>query len=199
MLQETLLPVIFVPMTGKAEESRQVKPDPKNPTIQNGDFERVIGDPPQAAAWHYQRQMEVVTADDAPSGKRYVRFHNAESGRGAQALQGFAVDGRYVSQLQFSLCFRSRDVKPDARMQHPPLLEIQFYDENRVTISDQRFGFVHGTSEWRTESKTIDVPIRAREAIIRVGLFGATGELLLDDVRMKGLPFGERWSPEAVR
>ena len=33
MLRETLLPVIFVPMTGKAEESREVKPDPKNPAI----------------------------------------------------------------------------------------------------------------------------------------------------------------------
>jgi len=199
MLRESLLPVVFVPMTGRAEESRQVKPDPKNPAIQNGDFEQVSGDPPQVTAWHYQRQMEVVTADDAPSGKRYVRFHNAEPGRGAQALQFFAADGRYVSQLQFSLRFRSHDVKPDSRIQHPPLMEIQFYDENRVTISDQRFGSVRGTSGWKTEAKTIDVPIRAREAIIRIGLFGATGELSLDDVRMKGFPFGERWSPESER
>ena len=106
MLREMLLPVIFVPMTGKAEEIRKVKPDPKHPTIVNGDFEQVIGNPPQVTGWHYQRQMEVVTADDAPSGKRYVRFHNAEAGRGAQALQGFAVDGRYVRQLQFSVRFR---------------------------------------------------------------------------------------------
>ena len=71
------------------------------------------GDPPQAAGWHYQRQMEVVTADDAPSGKHYVRFHNAEPGRGAQALQGFAVDGRYVRQLEFSVRVRYRNVQPD--------------------------------------------------------------------------------------
>ncbi|MGO9110094.1 MAG: protein-L-isoaspartate(D-aspartate) O-methyltransferase [Thermoguttaceae bacterium] len=188
MLRETLLPVIFVPMTGKAEESRQVKPDPKNPTIQNGDFEQVIGDPPQVAAWHYQRQLEVVTADDAPSGKRYVRFHNSESGRGAQALQAFAVDGRYVRQLQLSVRVRYHNIQPDPAAQRTPLVEVQFYDENRATISDQTLGAPRGSNDWTKETKKIDVPIRAREAIIRIGLFGATGELSLDDLQMKGLP-----------
>jgi len=198
LVRESLLPVVFVPMTGKAEEGRQVKPDPKNPTLRNGDFEQVTGEPPQAAAWHYQRQMEVVTADDAPSGKRYVRFRNAEPGRGAQALQAFAVDGRYVGQLQFSLRVRCRDVQPDAKVQRPPAMEIQFYDENRAPISDHWFGSVRGNSEWKAESKTIDVPIRAREAFICIGLFGATGELSLDDIRMKGLPW-ELWSPATDR
>ncbi len=63
-----------------------------------------------------------------------------------------------------------------------------FYDENRVTIGDQTFGSLRGSSDWKTEAKKIDVPVRAREAIMRIGLFGATGELSLDDVQMKGLP-----------
>ena len=31
----------------------------------NGDFEETIGDPPQPAGWHYLRQLEMVTGDDA--------------------------------------------------------------------------------------------------------------------------------------
>ncbi len=126
-------------MTGKAEEGAP-KPDPKNPTLHNGDFEQVFGDPPQVVGWHYQRQLEVVTADDAPSGKRYVRFHNAESGRYAQALQVFGVDGRYVRQLQISLRVRYRNVQPDPTAQQTPLVEVQFYDENRATTGDQTLG-----------------------------------------------------------
>src|SRR5208282_5940820 len=188
MLPETLLPVIFVPMTGKAEESRQVKPDPKNPTIQNGDFEQVMGDPPQLVAWHYQRQMEVVAADDAPSGKRYVRFRNAEAGRFSQALQVFAVDGRYVHDLDLSVRVRYHDVRPGATPLQVPLVGVQFYDENRAPISERVLGPWHGSSAWKTEAKKFEVPVRAREAMLRIGLFGATGELSLDDLKLKGLP-----------
>jgi protein-L-isoaspartate(D-aspartate) O-methyltransferase len=188
MLRETLLPVIFVPMTGKAEDIRGDKPDPKNPTIQNGDFEQLRGDPPEAAGWHYQRQMEVVEDKDAPSGKRYVRFRNAQAGRGAQALQGFAVDGRYVHQLEFSVQVRSTNVVPVPNVQHQPVLEVQFYDENRATIGDPTPGDTRGTFGWKTLSFKLNVPVRAREAIMRIGLFGATGELSLDDLKMKGTP-----------
>ncbi len=101
MLREMLLPVIFVPMTGKAEEIRKVKPDPKHPTIVNGDFEQVHGNPPQVTGWHYQRQMEVVTADDAPSGKRYVRFHNAEAGRGARPCRASPLTAAMSANCSF--------------------------------------------------------------------------------------------------
>jgi protein-L-isoaspartate(D-aspartate) O-methyltransferase len=186
--RQSLQAVIFVPMTGKAEDARLVKPDPKHPALQNGDFELSAGDPPRVAAWHYQRQMDWVTASDAPSGKSYVRFHNAEVGRGAWALQGFAVDGRYVHQLEFSLQFAGKNIKPDPAFSHPPLLHVQFYDEDRATISNQLLGSLRTTNGWRTESSKVMVPVKAREAMLRIGMFGATGELSLDDVKMSGLP-----------
>ncbi len=43
MVSEALQPTLFVPMTGKAEASREVLPDPANPTITNGGFERRRG------------------------------------------------------------------------------------------------------------------------------------------------------------
>src|SRR6478735_7506669 len=37
--REALLPTLFVPMTGKAEDTRERKPDPDNPRLVNGSFE----------------------------------------------------------------------------------------------------------------------------------------------------------------
>ena len=89
LINEALRPTLFVPMTGKAEESRQVQPDPLHPKLVNGGFEEVIGNSGEPAGWYYIRQMKVVTAADAPEGRNYVTFSNTEPGRGCRALQGF--------------------------------------------------------------------------------------------------------------
>lgn len=186
LVSEALLPTVFVPMTGAAEEKRQKKPDPKNPRIVNGDFTRMIGDS-AAAGWHYQRQAEVVR-DGGPSGIPCMKFHNTEPGRGAQALQALAIDGRYVRQLQVSLSVRCKDVNAGTAPQQLPLLGVTFYDEDRHTIGEKYLGPWRGASDWKTESKKLDVPPRAREAIVRIGLFGATGEISYANIKMTGLP-----------
>ena len=103
---EALRPTLFVPMTGEAEEKRRVKPDPNNPQITNGSFEELQksdSGKPQPAGWHYQQQLTLKSdAQAAHDGKNFVEFHNTEPGRGCQALQGFAVDGRKVSAIQVS-------------------------------------------------------------------------------------------------
>ncbi len=66
--QEALLPTLFVPMTGAAEDIRDVKPDPANPRIVNGGFEEAAGDPPKPRGWHYQRLGKLIEGDDAPEG-----------------------------------------------------------------------------------------------------------------------------------
>ncbi|MGD0517128.1 MAG: protein-L-isoaspartate(D-aspartate) O-methyltransferase, partial [Thermoguttaceae bacterium] len=58
---EALKPTLFVPMTGKAESQRKVQPDPTRPAIENGGFEETVGDPPEAAVWHYQRQIKIIS------------------------------------------------------------------------------------------------------------------------------------------
>jgi protein-L-isoaspartate(D-aspartate) O-methyltransferase len=187
LVSEALLPTIFVPMTGAMEEKRAKKPDPKNPTIVNGDFQKVAGDPPQAAGWHYQRQATNAHRA-APEGKPCLQFTNAESGRGAQALQAFAVDGRYVRQLQLSVRVRYQNVKVGPTPLQLPLLGVTFYDEDRAAIGEKMLGPWRGTSDWKTEAKTFEVPTRAREALIRIGLFGATGEVSYADIKLRGLP-----------
>jgi protein-L-isoaspartate(D-aspartate) O-methyltransferase len=183
LVSESLQPTLFVPMTGKAEEGRAVQPDPLNPRIANGNFEEVVGDPPTASGWHYQRQMK-LSESDAPEGKRYATFSNQSPGRGSHALQGFAVDGRKVSQLDVSVRVRGRDIRPGQNPRQLPVIIISFYDENRATIGEVGLGPWRGTFDWQTEAKRLPVPKKAREAVIRIGLLGATGEIDFDELKL---------------
>lgn len=185
MVVETLRPTLFVPMTGQAEEDRKVLPDPANPSINNGGFEQVAGEEPAPMGWHYQRQLELVSDGGAPEGKNYVTFRNAQAGRGSHALQGLGVDGRQVRRLEVSFRVRGREIRPGQNSRQLPVLAITFYDENRATIGLPRFlGPWRGTFPWQAEAKQIEVPGRAREAIVRIGLMGAVGEVSFDDVRL---------------
>jgi protein-L-isoaspartate(D-aspartate) O-methyltransferase len=188
LVTEALRPTLFVPMTGEAESKRLVRPDPAKPELRNGSFEETSGDPPKPTGWHYQQQLELVRgAADAPSGKNYVTFHNAEAGRGSQALQGFACDGRKVKQLEVSAMVRGREIRPLPQTSQFPQIRISFYDENRTPLGDGLVGQFRGTFSWEQEMRRINVPPRAREAIVQIGLLGATGELSMDAVQVRGI------------
>jgi protein-L-isoaspartate(D-aspartate) O-methyltransferase len=188
MVSEALRPTLFVPMTGRAEQGRQVLPDPAHPAIHNGGFEQVAGEPPTPTGWHYQRQLELVSDGHAPQGKHYVTFRNTQAGRGCQALQGFAVDGREVRRLEVSLQVRGQDIRPGQNVRQLPVVGITFYDEDRATAGVRVIGPWRGTFPWRPEARQVDVPPRAREAILRIGLLGAVGEISFDDIRLKAVP-----------
>jgi protein-L-isoaspartate(D-aspartate) O-methyltransferase len=197
---EALRPTLFVPMTGQAEEQRAVLPDPTRPQLVNGSFEEsrpvepIDGEaaregkrPPERepTGWHYQRQLKMVTgAADAPDGNAYVVFRNDEPGRGCQALQGFAVDGRKVSALRLSLSASAENVRPGQQPTQWPAAVITFYDERRAVVGEEAVGPFAGTFPWRRSERMIRVPLAAREAIIRIGLLGAVGELSIDDLRL---------------
>lgn len=209
-----LLPTLFVPMTGKAEQGRVERPDPLRPAINNGGFEKfasVEGDaslvPPgsekPAAAvetsssdqgdkqelfpigWHYQRQLRLVEAPDAPEGKHYVTFSNDEAGRGAHALQGLAVDGRKVRELDVSLWVKAKNIRAGASKEQEPVLAITFYDENRAPTGYTWVGPWRDSFPWQKVTDKLHVPPKAREAIVRIGLSGATGEISFDNVRVE--------------
>ena len=58
---EALRPTLFVPMTGEAEEKREVKPDPQQPADRQRQLRRSQRDDEdgnqEPAGWHYQRQL----------------------------------------------------------------------------------------------------------------------------------------------
>jgi len=183
---EALHPTLFVPMTGSAEDARKVQPDPLSPTIANGGFEKALLESGSMPDWYYQRLVTRAADPRAPEGQYYASFANTEPGRPAMAMQGLAIDGRQVRQLTVSAWVKYTDVRPGRDNNELPVIAVTFYDQNRAALPHSWIGPFRGTSDWVRKSETFRVPPEAREAIVRLGLFGAVGELGIDDVRLEG-------------
>jgi protein-L-isoaspartate(D-aspartate) O-methyltransferase len=56
--KERLTQALFVPMTGEAEDKREVQPDPNNPSLIGGGFEEVR-DNGTPIGWHYARSVRI--------------------------------------------------------------------------------------------------------------------------------------------
>lgn len=185
LVSEALLPTLFVPMTGAAEAQREKLPDPANPAIRNGGFEETIEDSSQPRGWHYQRHLTRVDDPAAPEGRHYVQFTNDVPGRVGQALQGMSLDGREVQAIEISARVKLADVRPGASRAELPAFTLIFYDERRGTLGDTSLGPWSGTADWFSVRQRVEVPVKAREMILRIGLLGATGTLSIDDLQLK--------------
>lgn len=192
--RQPLRPTLFVPMTGEAEENRQLLPDPANPRVINGDFEIAAGAGDATTSdfvpgWYYARQvrrMESSRRDGpAPHGKAYVRFTNETPGLNSHLLQGIAIDGREVSMIRLSGQARTEDIRKGPDRDSMPAIAISLYDEQRRDLGTFVLGPYRGTRSWRESSRLIRIPAATREAILRVGLFGATGTIDFDHVAIK--------------
>ncbi len=182
---EALRPTLFVPMTGRAEDLREVQPDSSKPSLNNGGFEEQFGDPPQLVGWHYQRQLAIIDEEEAKEGEAFITFSNTEPGRGAQALQGFPVDGRKVKRISLSAWVRGKGVVAGTRREELPAILVVFYDDLRREVGAAGIGPWRGTFPWDFFTAKVQVPKASRTAIIRVGLLGATGEISFDGVEVQ--------------
>ena len=191
LVAEPLRPTLFVPMTGTAEAGREVQPDPLHPHMVNGSFEEQAGADGEPRGWYYCRQMKVVQSDDAfpgrngPEGKSYLSFTNDVPGRMSRALQGFAVDGKKIGQIEVGAVIRGRSIVPGPATDELPQISLTFYDDNWAIIGRTFAGPYRGTFDWRRETERLRVPPNASKCIMHIGLLGATGEFDIDDVSIR--------------
>lgn len=186
--QKKLIPTLFVPMTGISENRRVAQPDASKPQIVNGSFELDENDDGRVDSWHYQRQVERRT-EQAPDGLVFLEFQNSEPGRPAQILQGLAVDGRKVAFINLSLDVKvDQAPQPGSQKYEQPAAYIHFYDQIRRTIGEGTVGPWLRRQGWERDGRQIPVPPGAREAVIRIGLNGATGQLSIDNVKLSFVP-----------
>jgi protein-L-isoaspartate(D-aspartate) O-methyltransferase len=182
LVKTRLIPTLFVPMTGVAEANRRVKPDPKHPEIHNGGFEIQYKEEAGPAGWHYQRQL-VLETHDAPEGKAFVTFNNINPGRTSQMLQALELDGQVISTVDISINVKGNNIRNGNGTEQAAVV-LQYYDADRRPLPIEILGPWEGTFDWTRVSKTLSVPSKAREAILRVGLNGAVGRLSIDDIRL---------------
>lgn len=192
LVGEPLQPTLFVPMTGQAEAQRRQKPDPSKPNILNGSFETLpdSGDESVLAGtvpgWYYERQVAQIRGD-AHDGNHFVRFTNETPELPSHLLQGFPLDGRYVTSVRISGAVRTEAVQVGIQNDSLPSIVINLYDEQRRDLGVFVVGPFRGTRGWRQHSRLVRVPPQAREAIIRVGLFGATGTADFDAIKVEAV------------
>ena len=196
LVRQPLRPTLFVPMTGEAEDNRQLQPDAANPRVVNGDFEQrptgqQASNKDYVPGWYYGRQVQCMsdTAANgpAPQGTSYVRFSNETPGLSSHLLQGIAIDGRQVSTIRLSCHARTKDIRKGPDQDAMPMIAISFYDELRRDLGTFRIGPFRGSRPWRPASRLIRIPQGTREAILRVGLFGATGVADFDRIAIERL------------
>jgi protein-L-isoaspartate(D-aspartate) O-methyltransferase len=182
---EALLPTLFVPMTGKAEEQREVKPDPANPTLANGSFEEPAFKTGGQPGWYYERQVGQAADAKSPDGRHCAEFKNTEPGVSSHLLQGFAIDGRQVKELELRGWVKTESVVPGGQRDQAPYIVVTLFNEQRKELDNLLIGPFHGNTEWHEEAKTFKIPAETREGIFRIGLFGATGSAWFDKVQVK--------------
>ena len=183
--RQPLRPTLFVPMTGAAEDSRRVFPDPSQPGILNGDFEEGVDKSGFVNGWYYQRQCEVKEEVLAPSGQYFVKFSNKVPGQFSWLMQGLAIDGRRVAKIKLSASIACEGVAEGPHRGDLPLIAIQFLAADRSDLATEYIGPFQGTRTWKNYDREISVPVGAREAILRIGLFGATGTASFDNVMIR--------------
>lgn len=188
LVRQPLRPTLFVPMTGTAESGRQRLPDGTHPHIANGDFETEASTDEDdqyghefIAGWYYGRQVQRFVED----GNAMARFQNETPGLGSHLLQGIAIDGSHVFSVRLSVRVRTSEVEKGPDSDAWPMLAVSFYDEQRRDLGMFSLGPYRGTRDWRSDSRLLRVPHAAREAIIRIGLFGATGRIDVDSVKLE--------------
>lgn len=180
--QTRLLPTLFVPMTGKAESERAVKPDPLNPQIVNGGFEIDDDENELADGWHYHRRA-IIDSTEARAGSNSLKFENDTTGRGSHVLQGFGVDGSKLSGLEVRVAHHQTGIVTGRDPRERPGIVIHFFDGKRLPIAEVNVGpWLDDEASWQTTTKRIAVPRDAREAILQIGLNGAAGTLWIDEL-----------------
>jgi protein-L-isoaspartate(D-aspartate) O-methyltransferase len=197
--QVALMPTLFVPMTGAAEDKRAVKPDPFNPRVINGSFEEPseTDDKNLVPGWYYHRLTTWVEDASAPEGKHSLLFENDVPGRASHLLQGFPIDGESITELQISGFVKTEDVIPGKERFELPVIAVTFYDAQRRDLGTSWMGPFHGTAAWHQQKKSFRVPPKAREGILRIGLFGGTGKIWFDNIEMEIVRKGTDVPPRA--
>lgn len=185
--RESLRPTLFVPMTGEAEEQRKVHADPARPKLVNGGFEEQPSTEGVMPGWYYERGVIWEGDEHAPQGKNFVSFRNEVQGRPTNLLQGVALDGRHVKRIKLTASVKCSNVKPGIDADELPAVAIRFFDDQRSLLGTQWLGTFRGTRDWRAESHVFRVPAECREAIVSIGLFGATGEASFDDIQLEAV------------
>ena len=141
--------------------------------------------------WYNLRDARLVDGG-GPVGPKVVRFENAKPGRQARASRAFGVDGRKTEALVVGLWVKGKNLHTGERQGEDAALQIDFLGDKLVSTGRGYLGpwnHALGTG-WVRVSRRLIVPSGTRDAILTVGLLGASGTLEIDGLTITEVPVG---------
>ena len=125
-------------------------------------------------------------------GPRFLRFENAKPGRPARLSRAFGVDGRKSEAIIIGFWVRLDQIQTGERMGEDPGLIIDFLGEQLRTASRGSLGHWPklGVGRWTRVARRIAVPPGTLDAILSIGLLGASGIMDVDGMTIDLIPVG---------
>jgi hypothetical protein len=149
--------------------------------------------------WYNARDAKIMTEGGAV-GPHYVRIECTQPGRPARLSRAFGVDGRKTSAIVIGLWIRQSKIEAGEREAAEPGLAIDFLGDELRHLTRGVLGpwtrSVH--DQWTRVVKRIAIPPGTRDAIMSVGLAGATGVLDIDGFSFELVPSGAAKSTNLI-
>jgi len=144
--------------------------------------------------WYNLRDAAVVP-EGGVAGPKYLKFSCNGPGRPARLSRAFGIDGRKHEAIVLGLWVRMDRVHAGERLGEEPGLIIDFLgdklrQETRGSLGPWTTRVFGAASQWTRVAKRIPVPPGTRDAIMSVGLLGATGVLDVDGLTIDLVPVG---------
>jgi hypothetical protein len=149
--------------------------------------------------WYNLRDVSRVSGGKA--GPNCLRFENARPGRPSRISRAFAVDGRTIEAIQVGLWVKVQDVLPGERVGEDASLMIDLLGDDVRAAGRRTLGpwssrtLGHG---WVHVARRLPVPPNTRDAILTVGLLGATGTLEIDGLLIEPVARGGEESTNLI-
>ncbi len=93
-----------------------------------------------------------------------------------------------VASVNLSVDVKIDSVTPGEKPFDRPAMVIHFYDQVRRSLGEGIVGPWLRRGDWERLGRRIPVPPGTREAIVRIGLNGATGSMSIDDLKLSFIP-----------
>lgn len=144
--------------------------------------------------WYNLRDARFV-ATGGVVGPRFLKFECTKMGRPARLSRAFGTDGRKFEAVVIGLWVRIDQIRSGERSGEDPGLIIDFLGEKlrhqtRGSLGPWTAKTMGGGPRWTRVVKRIPIPPGALDAIMSVGLLGATGVLDIDGLTVNLVPVG---------
>lgn len=149
--------------------------------------------------WYNARDVTLASTG-GKVGPHYLKFETRKPGRPSRLSRAFGIDGTKFEAIVVSLWIRQSQIESGERLGEDPGLIIDFLGDGLRALRRGAMGpWTKSVGpRWTYLSKRIPVAPGTRDAIMSIGLLGATGVLEVDGISFELIPVGGKETTNLV-